>query len=200
VARRALSARQSWNDVVVVVRRWRARRTACSSDRGQWRSGQSQREQDVVVLTASRSRWDSSRWPSGDERQAQQLPRPQVRSSPTCVLQNAASAASTAKSCSRRSSAKGDRVVAGSRASTNQGQITTLGRAARNHRGGAWPLTMKADACEIVTDGDGSTPPRSKFFCARAPTSWTHQLRRDAGAGLAGREGGCTIRSVEVRR
>jgi aspartate kinase len=61
VARRALSARKAGNDVVVVVSAMAGETNRLLKLTGQVAKRPSQREQDVV---ASRSRWDSSRWPS----------------------------------------------------------------------------------------------------------------------------------------
>ena len=79
-------------------------------------------------------------------------------------------------------------VVAGFQGIGPRGRITTLGRGGSDTSAVALAAALKADRCDIFTDVDGvyTTDPR---IVANARKLSQNHLRRDAGDGVAGREG-----------
>jgi aspartate kinase len=78
-------------------------------------------------------------------------------------------------------------VIAGFQGVDKDGNITTLGRGGSDTSGVAIAAALKADVCEIYTDVDGVYTADPNVVATRARS--THQLRGDAGARVAGREG-----------
>ena len=120
---------------------------------------------------------------------AQSLPRPPgARSSPTARSPTRASSRSTPSRSATRSTHGEIAVVAGFQGVDEKGNITTLGRGGSDTTGVAIAAALKADACEIYTDVDGvyTTDPN---IVPDGAQDRAHQLRGDARAGVARREG-----------